>query len=300
MSYYLPSAASRWLGQNIKEVDNFHLLLNRYLEFEEPQKPGEEGKFSKLATKGIHESFLFGKRGRRGEAEEDKIPFKALCRKAAAATSALHPNGNAAAFHYRTAERLILGAASVLENSLRLHHIWGFPFIPASSIKGLVRSYVIESLFADEGIEKAEERAMKEDGFRILFGSSGELSPTGKDSKGGVAFYDALPTHPPRLKLDIMNPHYQEYFSSAGKIPPADYLSPIPIFFLTIDKGNSFQFCLGALTDQSLPEDSPLARQSGHRQPLAAAAYFLDEALEENGIGGKTAVGYGFMEKTND
>lgn len=283
MKYYLPSTARQWLQQGRSQTDNFHLLLNRYLEFEEAARPEENGKFAKLELDGLHETFRFDKQ---------KIPFGTLCEKERKTVEALHGSSCAATFHYRTTECLLLGAASVLENSLRLHHIWGFPYIPASSIKGLVRSFVIESLFDED-----ESLALRCPTFRQLFGSSGEAAPQLKDSKGIVAFYDALPLNPPRLKMDIMNPHYQEYFG--GSAPPADYLSPVPIFFLTIDKGNTFQFCLGAAAVTPLPEKSKIVQQAGSRQSLDIAAYFLEEALKENGIGGKTSVGYGFMEKNN-
>ncbi len=43
----------------------------------------------------------------------------------------------------RAASRVIvgLGAESVLETSIRLHRIYGFPIIPGSALKGLARAY---------------------------------------------------------------------------------------------------------------------------------------------------------------
>ena len=50
-----------------------------------------------------------------------------------------------------------LGTGSVFETSVSLHHVYGFPYIPASSIKGLVRSFLISTVFDNEGIPEGEK-----------------------------------------------------------------------------------------------------------------------------------------------
>lgn len=268
MKAFIPHKAAKWLESRGTTLENFHLALNRYLFFDEKDR-----KFAKLEPgKGL-EKFAF-----------PDVPFEALTNKAKHCAEAIHGPELASSPKYQAMERLKIGAASVLENSLRLHHIWGFPFLPASAVKGITRSYVIESMF------KTEQEALKDAGFCLLFGCPKE-SALGKEYKGLIAFYDAIPVKAPKLKVDIMNPHYQEYHS--GKRPPADYLSPIPIFFLTLDKGNTFQFCLGAHAAGPLANDSKITQKN----PLKAALGFLDEALDENGIGAKTSIGYGYMKK---
>ncbi len=43
-----------------------------------------------------------------------------------------------------------LGNESVYDTSMTLHHMYGIPFIPASAIKGVIRSWIIAEMFGDE------------------------------------------------------------------------------------------------------------------------------------------------------
>jgi CRISPR-associated protein Cmr6 len=79
-----------------------------------------------------------------------------------------------------------------------------------------------------------------------------------------------------------MNPHYGDYYSDEnGETPPADYLDPTPIKFLTVSKGTKFTF--RAL----VPQDSNLF------EPVKIA---FENAIKDEGVGAKTAVGYGRFE----
>jgi CRISPR-associated protein Cmr6 len=80
------------------------------------------------------------------------------------------------------------------------------------------------------------------------------------------------------MKLDIMNPHYPDYYGK-GK-PPADWQNPIPIHFLTVEE-TSFIFSIS-----STKQNSNL---------LSAADKWLKQALSGHGIGAKTSVGYGYF-----
>jgi CRISPR-associated protein Cmr6 len=95
--------------------------------------------------------------------------------------------------------------------------------------------------------------------------------------QGQVIFFDAFPLRVPDLKVDVLTPHYGNYYRDNE--PPADYINPVLTYFLTVDKGAPFQFAL-ASKDTSL---------------VAKAKYWLTGAFNELGIGGKTAAGYGFM-----
>lgn len=160
-----------------------------------------------------------------------------------------------------------LGAESVLETSIRLHRIYGFPIIPGSAIKGLVRAY-------------AKLVLGKSDDDPELVSICG--SPPGKTPQdaGQVIFFDAVPANSPRLKLDVMNPHYSDYYSG-GQKPPVDYLSPKPIYFLTVENGSIFYFAVAA----------PLT----HAELAKIAEGWLEDALDKLGIGAKTTAGYGQM-----
>lgn len=83
--------------------------------------------------------------------------------------------------------------------------------------------------------ETTEERE-RDSLFQQVFGT--------KEGSGGAVFFDAVPIQAPRLKLDVMNPHYPAYYQGKN-VPPADYLSPSPVYFLTVEQGSPFLFAVG-------------------------------------------------------
>ncbi len=113
--------------------------------------------------------------------------------------------------------------------------------------------------------------------FRRAFGSTSH--------RGEAIFFDAFPVklhnnqNKPILELDIINTHYQEYYTGNPPKPPADYLSPKPVYFLTVRQGIPFRFWLAA-SDQDLLND---------------VRRWLQDALQYWGIGAKTMAGYGEM-----
>lgn len=191
-----------------------------------------------------------------------------------------------------------LGYESIYETSMTLHHIYGFPYIPSSGVKGVVRSWIITNKF-----DSKEENAFKNRAFCKLFGSPNE-GITG-DLKGQVIFFDAYPTLLPRIKTDIMNPHYGPYYSEAK--PPGDYYNPIPIPFLTVE-GTTYQFAIGISKEYDIEafdfkeiyptkENLDASSVSLPDQPkvLDLCYAWLQLALKEHGLGAKTAVGYGYF-----
>ncbi|MBM4330709.1 MAG: type III-B CRISPR module RAMP protein Cmr6 [Deltaproteobacteria bacterium] len=179
-----------------------------------------------------------------------------------------------------TGERLILGlgSTSVLETSFIFHPLYGFPYLPASGAKGLARAYA-EILDKEGATPKI---------IRDVFGSEDKNpieSPPEKNRQGKVFFLDGLPTTFPVLEVDIMNPHYSDYYaqnrdSQHNLTPPADWLSPVPIYFLTIKAGTTFEFGL-------ISEEMALADR---------AEKWLRGGLMDLGAGGKTSAGYGYFE----
>jgi CRISPR-associated protein Cmr6 len=101
----------------------------------------------------------------------------------------------------------------VLETAMTLHRVYGLPFIPGSGLKGMTRAYA----------ELVEEKSEREREFYRVFGSQRE----DEEQAGEVIFFDAIPAQVPQLKLDVMNPHYSEYYRG-GNIPPADWLRAYP------------------------------------------------------------------------
>jgi CRISPR-associated protein Cmr6 len=85
-----------------------------------------------------------------------------------------------------------------------------------------------------------------------------------------------------------MNPHYGDYYGdTTNRVAPTDYQNPVPIPFLTV-KDTNFQFIIGSKKE--------------HLKNFEIGGKTIDvwltEALENHGIGAKTAVGYGRMAVT--
>jgi CRISPR-associated protein Cmr6 len=154
-----------------------------------------------------------------------------------------------------------LGAENVTENGLRLHHAYGTPLIPASSLKGVLR----------DAVPNTPKRYQD-----FLFGPAPDPSGARIEEKQGAAvFYDAwwVPNSSPGLALDIVTVHHQPYYHK--KAPPTDFDMPIPVNFLTFT--GSFLFIL----------DSP---NPAWRDYLAR---LLRHVLSRDGIGAKRSAGYG-------
>ncbi|MCL0072257.1 type III-B CRISPR module RAMP protein Cmr6, partial [Thermodesulfovibrionales bacterium] len=130
-----------------------------------------------------------------------------------------------------TDTRLILGlgGTSVTETGITLHPLYGFPYLPASGLKGLARAYA-----------EIADNAPRDELLAIFGSESKDPAHTANNRQGKVFFMDGLPTKFPKLDLDIMNPHFGEYYQ--GDKPPADYLNPVPVTFLAVAPGQKFSF----------------------------------------------------------
>lgn len=160
-----------------------------------------------------------------------------------------------------------LGRQHPVENGFAWHPTLGTPYLPGSSVKGVVRAWAAQWDGADEATLKR------------IFGS--ESKKVENFQAGSVVFLDAIPSAPVRLKADIMTPHYGPYYQDdTGRTPPADWHSPNPIPFLAVEAGASFVFGV-------------LPRCKEHVADCQKVRAWLEEALEWTGAGAKTAVGYG-------
>jgi CRISPR-associated protein Cmr6 len=167
-----------------------------------------------------------------------------------------------------------LGLNNPVENGMAWHHTLGVPYLPGSSVKGLVRAWV------EQWLEHSSQ-----DEINRIFGPRGTEKVQGDNKAmravGNIIFFDALPTAPVRLAADVMTPHYQKYYGGTG--PPGDWLDPNPIPFLTVDKEQVFLFAV-----------APRKRDDvANRSDLEAVLQWLEQSLENIGAGAKTATGYG-------
>jgi len=184
-----------------------------------------------------------------------------------------------------------IGETHPHEVSMVFDHNMGIPYIPATGIKGIVRFahtlgllYDENGSFTDRFFEKKEGKEFineenEETFIPHLFGA--------QEKRGSVIFLDAYPEIVPDLHIDIMNPHYGDYYSDdKNKTPPADYLNPVPIKFLTVAKGTVFLF--RALVDKK------------HSEIVKKVKNAFEKALTAEGVGAKTAVGYGLFDILTD
>ena len=170
------------------------------------------------------------------------------------------------------------GLSHPVENGFAWHPTLGLPYLPGSSVKGLLRAWIEEWSDGDE-----EQRAER---LRSWFGSNQD----DEEKAGDLIFFDALPVEGVELAPDIITPHMGQWYEQGGNIRdvdrepdkvPADWHSPIPIHFLVVKQG-LFLFQI-APRGRTLPVEAQEAMAE------------LEQALLFLGAGAKTAVGYGHM-----
>ena len=152
-----------------------------------------------------------------------------------------------------------LGRSHPVENGFAWHASLGVPFLPGSSVKGMIRSWAI----ANASLQIDEARINR------VLGEAGK--------RGEVCFLDAVPLGSVKLEMDIMTPHYGGWNKSE---PPGDWLSPKPIPFLTTCGNTKFLFSF-------IPSEAVVEAD------LNNVSVWLKDALAWAGAGAKTAVGYG-------
>lgn len=229
-------------------VSNAGLELNRYVK--QIEAGGDQEDRRKLF-------------GRLASAAPPPIYGKAYCRWEKSLAQV--PHTRTAVVHAHSGLLVGLGAESVLETALTLHHVYGTPLIPGSALKGLARHY-FEQVAAPPRPDLPAYMTQ-------LFGRT--------DAAGYVTYYDAwyVPgTAGDRpLKPDVLTPHHPRYNagSDANRPAPTDFDDPIPVSFLQAQGGYLIAV----------------------RGPNAACADFalalLLQALADYGAGGKTSSGYG-------
>ncbi|MDY6991419.1 MAG: type III-B CRISPR module RAMP protein Cmr6 [Pseudomonadota bacterium] len=262
---------TRELSIKADEVDNFLWKLNLAARYDdETEKKNPKFKFFHKGRKKEEISYEI-------HANFEKVNLQDILKRQEYHVNALCTQHKSQQFTPDWRLIIGLGQESVYETSITLHHIYGIPYIPASAIKGVTRNYYISECF--DGVEK---QAMKDEQFCQIFGAD-DNSYDGAARQGQVFFFDAFPTelNDNAIQPDVMNVHYPEYYGSGTK-PPTDTQNPNPILFLTVEN-TPFQFIIGIKKAQENAETL-----------LKTTTECLKNALEQHGIGAKTAVGYGF------
>ena len=192
---------------------------------------------------------------------------------------------------------LNLGATTAYNNGFLLHKIYGVPYLPGQAIKGVLRHYVIATYF-----ESNEKKAWQNESYRLLFGNE-EVESDEKDgdeknkviraSQGKAIFFDVFPTNDNfTIEADIMNPHNTKYYEPSNLSQyPNDTTNPVPIKFLTL-KDASFNITVFVPKEYKEKKiDFPDSNE--WNSPQNALKQLLSEAMEFQGIGAKTNLGYG-------
>ena len=165
---------------------------------------------------------------------------------------------------FRTVSRFVtgLGRSHPVENGFAWHPTLGTPYLPGSSVKGMVRAWAT----AENGADCEGDRLGR------LLGD--------RDRAGIISFLDAVPTRTASLEADVMTPHYANWTVND---PPGDWRSPTPIPFLTVASGVTMM--VGVVPCGTANETD-----------VATVMGWIAQALAFQGAGAKTAVGYGRFE----
>lgn len=177
-----------------------------------------------------------------------------------------------------------LGIEHPLENGFAFLNPYGLAYLPASSIKGVLRR-AAEEIVGE--LIKDDRKGWTPGDITALFGLESEDRQK-EHARGALNFWDALPKPAKNsLGMEVMTPHYGGYYK--GETTPHDAGQPNPIVFLVVPADSEFSFHLTCDTTR-LPETL-----HGNWQTLMRAAY--EHAFDWLGFGAKAAVGYGAMSR---
>jgi CRISPR-associated protein Cmr6 len=172
-----------------------------------------------------------------------------------------------------------LGNEHPIENGFAFLTPYGLPYLAGSGIKGVLRKAMQE--LGHEGVADFDNATIT-----ALFGVEKVDKP--EDARrGALDVWDCYPLAAgDKLVVEIMTPHYGGYYQNGET--PHDAGQPIPVPFLAVPAGASFDFHV-ICHEGRLPAHLRGARW----QALLNAAF--DHAFDWLGFGAKTSVGYGAM-----
>ena len=170
-------------------------------------------------------------------------------------------------FDVKTDSRLIVHTKNPympLEIGLAWHPLLNLPYIPSSTLKGVVRAFI-----------RSHDR-------KELCGIDTEILLGKQDHKGLLIFFDAVPVKVDNtlLEPDVITPHYVEL---EGRIDETS-VKPRPIVYPTVAKGVTFAMVMAM---DSKPSKNPECI-------LTDLPNTISMALSQ-GLGAKTSLGYGYV-----
>lgn len=169
-------------------------------------------------------------------------------------------------------------------------HTTGLPLIPGSAVKGILSTWACwaehfnpaEGSFRGFTESSRQRRHFAAEEAQLARRILGDNSATGSEHAGDVIFIGGFPLTPPKLGLDIVNPHYDEETDrQTRQIHVRDKTRLTPNTFLCIEPGTIWRFVFYV---------RPGAADAG--KLLETTTRWMVEALTQLGIGAKTAAGY--------
>ncbi len=148
-------------------------------------------------------------------------------------------------------------------------------------------SYILES---DDKLNCCGNGILKDiEIYKKIFGT--------QKNKGRAIFFDAFPIGNINMKLDVMTPHFPDYYkemeSKNPRKPPTDNQLPNPVVFLVLSN-QEFKFNIGVkLYDEDYDSDGTPTVDAN--KLLETTTKLLKYGLKELGIGAKTSIGYGYF-----
>lgn len=321
-----------WKRSNMKQFESISLLLNKYVPI--IFKNSNTLEFQDISLKGSIKKFFLQEINNQAKKEinnqtKNKSIIKEFCYKfkerVEKQKESLKKIGYEDIFSskLKTAYRLVvgLGSGSVFETSLTLHHIFGIPYIPASALKGVVRSVSFWEIAKSQiekninfNIEEFQKKLYDENIsnsdteeiiiHKILFGT--------QEFKGLLIFLDSYPeinketnkenNNLDIFELDVMTPHYQKYYTENQT--PGDWENPNPITFLTVKEGIPFKFNvlldkhrLEEIKKNKIIPENVIEKLKNYEYLKNKVKRWLELALKEFGVGAKTRLGYGIFQE---
>jgi CRISPR-associated protein Cmr6 len=183
---------------------------------------------------------------------------------------------NARVFSMQTQAPLMVESSQILGHiGLELHPLYGFPYLPAARLKGLVREYAETHWLP---LQADSEQASQQ--IRQILGGAANKS----GDSGSVVFHDAWPEQWPGVQTDLNACHHRPYYQR--REAAGDWQVPDPRYFLSLRSGARFGFTLSG-------------RRPGQESELTLVETWLSEALATQGYGNGRQSGNGLMKPTH-
>lgn len=167
-----------------------------------------------------------------------------------------------------------LGLEHPVENGFAFLSPYGLPYLAGSGVKGVLRR-------SAEELERDEE--LPAGAVLALFGHE----DADNARRGALTCWDVFPVPPKgELVVEIMTPHFGDYYQNKGT--PHDAGKPNPIPFLSVPARSGFRFVITC-------EPALLPPDIGDWK--AVIQKIIQHTFDWLGFGAKTAVGYGVLEE---